>query len=56
MIKGGEPISVSISAEGKYYVNETEVMSTQVESSLVTAFKNITEEKNSQRQKKLQLK
>ena len=44
VIQGGEPVSVSISVDGKYYVNETEILETEVESALMNQFKDTSEE------------
>lgn len=38
VIQGGDPVSVSISVQGKYYVNEEEVLSEEVEQKLVEKF------------------
>lgn len=43
VIQGGEPVSVSISANGKYYVNETEIDSERVEEALLLKFQNTVE-------------
>ncbi len=43
VIQGGDPVSVSISVQGKYYVNEEEVLSEQVEMKLVEKFQNTPE-------------
>ncbi len=43
VIQGGNPVSVSISVQGKYYVNEEEVLSEQVEMKLVEKFQNTPE-------------
>ncbi|APD07273.1 biopolymer transport protein exbD2 [Flavobacteriaceae bacterium UJ101] len=44
VIQGGEPISVSISADGRYYINETEITSEEVEEALFLKFQNTAEE------------
>ncbi len=44
VIQGGEPVSVSISAKGKYYVNESEVNANDVESALLAQFQNTAQE------------
>ncbi|MFV0237710.1 MAG: ExbD/TolR family protein [Flavobacteriales bacterium] len=43
IIQGGESISVSISATGKYYINETEISSEEVEEVLLLKFQDTAE-------------
>ncbi|MFV0531515.1 MAG: ExbD/TolR family protein [Flavobacteriales bacterium] len=44
VIQGGEPISVSISVQGKYYINETETEADKVEQELLYKFQDTPEE------------
>ncbi len=43
VIQGGESISVSISKQGRYYINETEIGVTEVEQELLMKFQNTPE-------------
>ncbi len=43
VIQGGESVSVSISEQGRYYINETEIGAAEVEQELLMKFQNTPE-------------